>query len=295
VLTVSFHGVRGSTPCSCEANRRYGGNTSCVGLEVPGQEPIVLDIGTGLRFFGDGQPQDGTFRGSALVSHLHWDHIQGLPFFTPILKSGATFDVYAPVQEDGLTVAEAFDEFMRHPYFPVTVAALPADIRFIDCHTDTFHVGQATVTAREVPHVGRTLGFRIEWEGATVAYIPDHQQPFDGGFDIAEGVLELADGVDLLIHDAQYTTEEFPLKRTWGHCTVDYALWVAKEAGVKCIALFHHDPGRSDDEIDHELECARHFGAKHDFEVLAAAEGAKVTLGDDASVAAETGTPGADA
>jgi len=105
---VTFYGVRGSTPTACERTRRYGGNTACVALQVADEPPLLLDLGTGLRFFGETQPDDGSFRGSALVSHLHWDHVQGLPFFVPILRPGASFDVYAPSQEDGRSVAEAF-------------------------------------------------------------------------------------------------------------------------------------------------------------------------------------------
>ena len=103
-MKVTFHGVRGSTPCHGDDIARYGGNTSCVSVDVPGADPIVFDLGTGLRYFGAGQPQDGTFRGSCLLTHLHWDHTQGLPFFTPMLRPGAEFDIYAPVQEDGRTV-----------------------------------------------------------------------------------------------------------------------------------------------------------------------------------------------
>jgi phosphoribosyl 1,2-cyclic phosphodiesterase len=117
-VKVTFYGVRGSTPCPADRNRRYGGNTACVALEVPDEDPIVFDLGTGLRFFGDTQPLDGSFRGTALVSHIHWDHVQGLPFFPPADRVGARFDVYGPGQE-GLSLAQAFDEFMRPPYFPV--------------------------------------------------------------------------------------------------------------------------------------------------------------------------------
>ena len=169
MLEVTFYGVRGSTPTACESTRRYGGNTACVVLEVPGQPPLLLDLGTGLRFFGETQPQDGSFRGGALVSHLHWDHIQGLPFFVPILRDGARFDIYAPTQDDGRGVAEAFDVFMRAPYFPVTVAELPGDIRFHDVEEGQLEVGEAVVTALAIPHVGRTYGYRIEWGGASVA------------------------------------------------------------------------------------------------------------------------------
>jgi phosphoribosyl 1,2-cyclic phosphodiesterase len=277
-LNVTFHGVRGSTPCSCESNRRYGGNTACVALEIPGSEPIVLDLGTGLRFFGETQPQDGTFRGHALVTHLHWDHVQGLPFCVPINREGAQFDVYGPPQE-GLTLAEAFEEFMRPPYFPVRIGDLIGDIRFHTVDEDDFAVGDYKVRARYVPHIGPTYGYRIEHGGMSVAYISDHQQPLEGD-DIAPEVLELADGVDVLIHDAQFTSDEFVFKAHWGHCTIDYALHVAREAGVRRLALFHHDPSHSDEVIDRELQDAKQRGADLGLtEVIAAYEGLTVSLG----------------
>ena len=145
---------------------------------------------------------------------------------------------------------------MRAPYFPVTVAELPGEIRFHDVDEGTFKVGGALVTALAIPHVGRTFGYRIEWGGASVAYLPDHQQPADGGFGVADAALELADGVDLLIHDAQYTPAGVRQKSTWGHCTVEYAMWVAKRAGRQArLALFHHDPVRTDDALDEALAC----------------------------------------
>ncbi len=273
MLNVTFYGVRGSTPCCGPSVRRYGGSTSCVALEVAGQPPIVLDMGTGLRYFGESQPCDGTFRGTVLVSHLHWDHIQGLPFFVPVLRPGSELDIYAPAPVNGSSVRDAFDLFMREPYFPITVTDLPGAIRFIERPPGVMQIGEAEVLSGEIPHVGRTNGYRVTWEGTSVAYLSDHQQPHDGSFGIAESALELAQGADLLIHDAQYTRAEFEMKRTWGHCSYDYALWLAKEAGVKTLALFHHDPGRSDDALDEVLACARAFGDHAGFEVIAASEG----------------------
>ena len=281
LLTVTFYGVRGSTPCPCDDNRRYGGNTSCVALESPGHDPIALDLGTGLRFWGLTLPTDGSFRGSALVTHIHWDHVQGLPFFTPVLRPGSQFDVYGPPQEEEGTLAQAFDQFLRPPFFPVDVEGLNGDIRFHDVDRTDFEIDGAKVLARRVPHVGTTNGYRVQLGGATVAYLSDHQMPYDGSHVVTDEVLELCDGADLVIHDAQYTRAEFAEKFYWGHCTVDFAVHVAHEAGAKRLALFHHDPAHYDDHVDHMLQAAQDLAARTSLdEVIAAAEGLTIALGE---------------
>jgi phosphoribosyl 1,2-cyclic phosphodiesterase len=274
--------VRGSTPCPCEANSRYGGNTACVALEVPGEDPIILDLGTGLRLFGDTQPTDGSFRGTAFVTHIHWDHVQGLPFFVPALRAGAQLDIYGPPQDDGLTLGDAFNEFMRPPFFPVRTSDLPGDIRFHDVSDTQLAIGNAKVTVRSVPHVGTTNGYRIDWDGVSIAYLSDHQSPVSGedeGVSIVDSVLELAQGVDVLIHDAQYWPGEWRRKSTWGHCTVDYAVHVARVAGARRLVLFHHDPAHDDAEVDKVLAHARlrADGTCID-EVLAAYEGLTISF-----------------
>ncbi len=277
-LNVTFYGVRGSTPCPCEANRRYGGNTACVALEVPGEDPIVLDLGTGLRFWGQTQPLDGTFRGTALMTHIHWDHVQGLPFFVPADRHGAQLEVYGPAL-DGESLEHAFHELMRPPYFPVRATDLRGDIRFHDLGEGEVAIGNAKVKVRPVPHCGPTNGYRIEWDGATIAYVSDHQAPMDGSQTVADSVLELCEGVDLLIHDAQYTPEEFDEKAHWGHCSVDYAVLVAKQAGVRRLALFHHDPSHGDEQVDAMLTRARALAEGTGIEeVMAAYEGLTVSF-----------------
>jgi ribonuclease BN (tRNA processing enzyme) len=278
-MQVTFFGVRGSTPCHGDEITRYGGNTSCVAVDVPGEPPLFFDLGTGARYFGSTQPQDGTFRGTCLLSHLHWDHTQGLPFFSPLLQEGSVLDVYAPAQDDGRSVAEVINAVIRPPLFPVTVDQLPGTVRFHDTADSVFHVGGIKVTSRLVPHVGATLGYRIEWGGRSIAYLSDHQQPYDGSFSVSDGAREIAEGADLLIHDSQYTVHEFERKATWGHCTIDYAIWLAAHCDVDRLALFHHDPSRTDLALDEVARCATAAGKVRGVEVFAASEGLVVEVG----------------
>ncbi len=284
VLTVSFYGVRGSTPCPCEPNRRYGGNTACVALERPGADPIVLDLGTGLRPFGEAWPADRPFRGTALVTHLHWDHVQGLPFFGPILKAGFADRRLRPGRGRGQP-ADAFGQFMRPPFFPVQIEALPGEIVFHDVGPGSFRVGDAEVSVASVPHVGETNGYRIDAGGVSVAYVSDHQQPGPDRLDVAPEVLELCRGVDLLIHDAQYDADDFARKATWGHCTVRYAVAVAAAAGAKRLGALPSRPrprrrGPRSAARPGPLGCRRHLGHRGDARRRRALRGARVVRAD---------------
>ena len=274
-VSIAFHGVRGSTPCCCPTLQRYGGNTSCVSIEAEGCDPIVLDCGTGLRMFG-ASLADEPCQVHVLVTHLHWDHIQGLPFFTPLKFADTTFSVYGP-GEDGETFGESFGRFMAPPFFPIETGHLPASITFDDAHDRDFTLGDTEVMARPVPHTGTTSGFRVTRNGVSVAYIPDHQEPVGDPTHVAPSVLELCRGVDVLIHDAQFTKEEFEIKADWGHATAEYAVEVARQAGVKTLVLFHHDPAHDDDTLDEITERIVALAADEPFEVVAAAEGLKLT------------------
>ena len=261
-IAIKFYGVRGSTPCTGPEFARYGGHSSCVVLEAPDQQPIVFDLGTGLRPYG--LDVEGIFNGTALLSHLHWDHVQGLPFFVPLHQEGATLDVYGPRQADG-PLGEVFEQMMRPPFFPIRPTDLIGDVRFHDTADDDFPVGLAKVRSRWVRHCGPTLGFRVEWNGVSVAYLPDHGPGTvvtDADDYVPPEVLELCDGVDVLIHDAQHTLSEYEPKRHWGHCTIDYAVLVAREAGARNLVLFHHDPIHGDDEMDRIGRDAGELGAR---------------------------------
>jgi ribonuclease BN (tRNA processing enzyme) len=251
-------------------------------ITVADEPPIVLDLGTGLRPLGqDLERRYGTDQPiamTALLTHLHWDHIIGLPFCTPLLKSGTRMDVYGPPQVGG-TLHDVIDRVVIPPFFPVQVKELHGSIDFHEVDEEAFAIGSAKIRVRRVPHVGTTLGYRIEADGAAVAYVSDHQTPADRQ-SVAPSVLELCDGADLLIHDAQYTDEEFATKSTWGHSTVGYAVHVAAEAGVRQLSLYHHDPDHNDDMLDQVAEAAaRAPGATKLESISAAAEGVTVELG----------------
>jgi phosphoribosyl 1,2-cyclic phosphodiesterase len=276
-VNVTFYGVRGSTPCPSGPNARYGGNTSCVVVNCEGQPPIILDLGTGLQVWGKTQPLDGTFEATALLTHFHFDHVQGLPFLAAADRIGSKLSIYGP-GDTGSTTKDLFTGFVRPPYFPVTIDQLRGTYSLHDVLSDDFAVGSVKIKVRPVPHVGLTVGYRIEFDGASVAYLSDHQAPQDLQ-GVADTVLELCEGVDLLIHDSQYTDDDWETKSHWGHCTVDYAVHVAAKAGAKSLALFHHDPTRTDAQVDQLTAAARIKGLAFDLEVFAAAEGLTITPG----------------
>lgn len=226
---------------------RFGGNTSCVVVERHGEAPIILDVGTGLRFYGLDMGAD-TFQGTILVSHLHWDHVQGLPFFPQILHADSEATILGPPEPE-TSFREAIGGFLRPPYFPIDINSLPGSFDINDLWEESITIKNATVTARPVPHQGRTNGYRIEWDDFSMAYLPDHQEPADPSY-IDPGVIELVNDVDLLIHDSQFSAELLEKRPDWGHCTPEYALHVAETCGASELVMFHHDPLHSDDVLD---------------------------------------------
>ena len=275
-VVVAFHGVRGSTPCSCPSLRRYGGNTSCVTVEAAGHDPIILDLGTGLRGYGQVLGEEAV-TAHALLTHLHWDHVQGLPFFAPLQAEGTSLTVYGPGAE-GHALGACLARFMAPPFFPISCCDLPARVNLVDVLDTDFSIGETEVMARAVPHTGPTAGFRITRQGVSIAYVPDHQEPLHDKTWVAPAVLELCRDANVVIHDAQYTPAEFAQKSDWGHSTARYALEVARQSGASTLVLFHHDPGHDDDAVDVICEETRQLAAADGIDVVAALEGLKLTL-----------------
>lgn len=282
-MQVTFFGTRGSCPCSGPGYQRYGGNTSCVLVSSGEHEPLILDLGTGLRGLGaELAPkllaQGVPLRATALLTHLHYDHVLGLPFFSPLQDPGAVLEVHGPAPAAG-SLAEVLPTVVQPPFFPVQLKEFRGVVQLHEIGEEVLDGGWFKAVGRRVEHPGPTLGYRVEADGASLAYIPDHQAPLDRQA-VGEGVRELCQGVDLLIHDAQYSDEEFAKVPDWGHSTVAYAVQVAVTCGVRQLVLFHHDPAHEDGEVDRLLALARSLpGADRLESIVAAEEGMAIDLG----------------
>src|SRR5262245_9969293 len=285
-MHVRFYGTRGSIATPGPHTLRYGGNTSCVEVQSNAGTLIVLDMGTGAAVLGRELIARGVpVRGHVLISHTHWDHIQGIPFFAPLFVPGNEWDIYAP-RGFGQTLRDTLAGQMQYSYFPVGLEQLGATIRYHELVEGWLRVGDVEVTSRYLTHPALTLGYRLEADGVAVVYACDHEPHSrllaTGSGDISgeDGRhAEFLAGADLVMHDAQYLASEYPQKIGWGHSTVEYALAVARSAGVKQLALTHHDPRRDDAAIDDLVQSlhseALHTAAPH---VFAAAEGQEMEL-----------------
>jgi len=278
---LRFWGVRGSTPTVDKMTWRYGGNTACVELTTPSGARVILDCGTGLRMLGrhpEGAPESQKIEPHIFVTHYHWDHIQGIPFFSPLYVQRNHFHFYSFRSEylgtDSLK--RVFEAQMAHPYFPVDLSAMSAAREFTEVSGgDQFQIPGARVTARWLHHPQGCLGFRFETSAGTVVYATDNEP---GNPKLDQSLRELAAGADIFINDAQFTPEQLATSRKgWGHSSWLEGVKIAKEVGVKNLVLFHHDPDSTDKSVDAILRDAR-----DNFQnVWAAAEGMVMTLGEE--------------
>jgi phosphoribosyl 1,2-cyclic phosphodiesterase len=279
-VRVHFCGVRGSTPAPGTEFVRYGGFTSCVAVARDGADAptLLLDAGTGVRrvtsLLGD-----APFLGSILLSHLHWDHTHGLPFFKGGDRDDALVSLLLPDQLDGQSARDVLARGMSPPHFPIGPEGLRGTWRFETVSPGTFEAEGLSVTAVEVPHKGgRTFGYRLSDGRSSMSYVPDHCPtalgPGDDGLGaLHDAAMALAGGVDLLVHDAQLLSDEVAKEASFGHAAADYAVALGRAAGSRRVVLFHHKPERTDDDLD---ALAARF-SRHE-EVAVAAEDLVVTL-----------------
>ena len=247
-MKITFWGVRGSIPSPGPNTVRYGGNTPCISAEAEPGLVVMLDAGTGARGLGKSLlPHLDDTRLALLISHVHWDHIQGLPFFGPIHDPRTNLDIYT--RDPGeMSADEALAVQMSDPFFPVDWRELPSKVRVKTITPGWFEVGGFQVRAAQVEHTETSLGFRLEHGSKSLVYTGDREGVPQGGGD--ESLLDLCAGADVLITDAQYLAREYEARQGWGHATVDQALDLGRRSGAKHLVLFHHDPDRSDDELD---------------------------------------------
>jgi len=279
VTKLTFWGVRGSTPTVDPATGRFGGNTPCLDLIAPDGTQFILDCGTGLRMLGNrwtGEDSPRPDQSHIFVTHYHWDHIQGLPFFAPFWLEKNEFQFYSFrskfLGRDSLR--QVFETQMALPYFPVDFSAMSARRKFRELQGgETFQVGENKITARWLNHPQGCLGFRVETSAGIVAYATDNE-PGDPALD--QSLRELAADADIFINDAQFTPAQLATNRKgWGHSSWKEGVRAAREVNAKTLVLFHHDPDSTDRVLDGILRQAR----EELDSVFAASEGMVITLG----------------
>lgn len=276
-MEITFWGVRGSIAVSGAGFARTGGNTTCVEV-AHGRDRVIIDAGTGLRALGEKLLAESRVMGrriqaTMLFTHLHWDHIQGFPFFAPAYRPDTELELFGPSEE----LREVFAKQMQAPTFPVPLEAMASSQRYRAIGSgDQLARGPFDVSVRALTHPQGSLGYRIEAGGKSFCFATDVEHPEDG---VDEALIELARDVDLLVYDAQYTVAEYeghagPSRKGWGHSTYVAAAEIARACGAKQLALFHHDPTHGDDVVEAiEHEARQLFGSTR-----AAREGQTIRL-----------------
>ncbi|HEO65115.1 MAG TPA: MBL fold metallo-hydrolase [Spirochaetes bacterium] len=279
-MKLRFWGVRGSVPTPGPKTVKYGGNTSCLEIRGDNNELLVIDAGTGLRELGNylisNDLPDGPLDINIMLTHTHWDHIQGFPFFGPAFIPSSTITFRGPVNAIGMGLEEIVSGQMAYSYFPIKLNELRADIQFKEIREEDFKIGPFYISTCYLNHPILCLAYRITCGDKTIVTIydnepyrnifadkkEDNESGLDGIDDEAikeaeeyvkiqnNKIIDFAKGADLIVYDAQYTTEEYKTKAGWGHSTIDHALEAALEIQCSKLALFHHDPVRSDKELD---------------------------------------------
>jgi phosphoribosyl 1,2-cyclic phosphodiesterase len=274
-------GCRGSLATPGPDTLRYGGNTSCVEVRGDDGEVVILDAGTGMRPLGVAMADEGVERIHVLLTHLHLDHLQGLGFFRPLFKADREIHIWGP-SSPVQSLADRIATYLSPPLFPVHLSDIPARIEFHDAPEEPVTIGALSVQAAPVTHQGPTVGYRIEEQGRAVVYLPDHEPGLGSDLDQtpAEWVsgYELARHADVLLHDAQYSDDEYPHHMGWGHSAIGHVVAFARKAEVRRLVLFHHDPYHPDHELEILVDVARDLWDPGRAPVLAAFEGMTIRV-----------------
>jgi phosphoribosyl 1,2-cyclic phosphodiesterase len=285
--TVTFWGTRGSIPTPGPHTARYGGNTPCVGITGPDRRLVILDGGSGLRPLGhEIMSRNGGHVGAdLLLSHTHWDHIQGIPFFKPLSARGNTVCIYGAAQE-GVPLADILRQQMDPMVFPIPLQALAASVTITEVGEEEFEIDGFTVRAHRLRHPGTTLGFRLVPQDGSreIAYITDNELGPGGVYDLPDDwrahLVRFLEGTDTLIHDAMYADQIIGARAGWGHSTPSQAVDLAAEARCRRLILFHHEPEHNDDALDALLAATRDYACRTapGLIVDAASEGMRFSL-----------------
>jgi phosphoribosyl 1,2-cyclic phosphodiesterase len=272
-MWATIWGCRGSVAAPGPDTIRYGGNTSCVEVRLRDGTVIVLDAGTGLRVLGRKLLTEGTEEIHLLLSHLHLDHLVGLGFFAPLFASGVRLHVWGPPSPTE-HLGERIARYLSPPLFPIRLGEVPAHVELHDTAEAPWDIGRARISADRVVHNGPTVGYRIEEDGRSLAYIPDHEpaRTMDLRHVDKEWIsgYRIAARASVLLHDAQYTADEYRHRIGWGHSSIDQTVALAQRVGAGRLILFHHDPYHSDADLEAiETEARQLWGPEGSPPVLA--------------------------
>jgi phosphoribosyl 1,2-cyclic phosphodiesterase len=281
-VRATVWGCRGSLASPGPDTVRYGGNTSCLEVRLSDESLLVLDAGTGIRPLGNALGTDLPPRIDILLTHLHIDHLEGLGFFGPLWNPSLEIHIWGPASPTK-SLEQRIGMYLSPPLFPVHLRELPSEPTFHDVPPDEWRIGPATVSANLINHPGPTVGFRVQEDDRTLAYMPDHE-PALGVDDLATASPEwvsgvgVAYGVDVLFHDGQYTQEEYDQRVGWGHSSTEQAVTFARLAKVRRYIMFHHDPTHGDDQLDRMLDYARELWGEDGDTLDMAREGLRVDV-----------------